>query len=74
MRYVIARIEEHKREMAYRYYITDSMYFMPRNQAPNERFYDLVNSGPPDTRSGDEIAIDIITRAGLVVNNANECI
>ena len=60
--------------MTYRYYITDHMYYASRNQVLNERFFDLVNSGPPDTRSGDEIAIDIITRAGLVVNNTNECI
>ena len=67
-------MEECRREMTYRYYVTDSMYYMSRNQVPNERFYDLINSGPPDTRSGDEIAIDIITRAGLVVSNTNECI
>ena len=67
-------MEEYRREMTYRYYVTDSMYYMSRNQVPNERFYDLINSGPPDTRSGDEIAIDIITRAGLVVSNTNECI
>ena len=67
-------MEEYRREMTYRYYVTDSMYYMSRNQIPSERFYDLVNSGPPDTRSGDEIAIDIITRAGLVVSNTNECI
>lgn len=67
-------MEEYRREMTYRYYVTDSMYYISRNQVPNERFYDLINSGPIDTRSGDEIAVDIITRAGLVVSNTNECI
>ena len=32
-----------------------------------KRFYDVLNPPEEDKRSGEEIAVDIITRAGLVV-------
>lgn len=73
MRYVVARYNEKQRDMAYRIYLTDSFKCIAENTAQSApeghyltaRYYDIINPQPQDNRSGDEIAIDIITRAGL---------
>lgn len=36
------------------------------------RFGDLLEKKEVDNRSGDEIAMDVITKAGLVVKGENE--
>ena len=37
-----------------------------------KRFIDLIEPKPQDTRSGDEIAIDFIKRAGLKIKGSEE--
>ena len=62
--YVIKRLDE---DRLYRYYVTDSLYYMRRNNMLSNRFYDIVNkrTQEQDDRTGDEIAADIINRMGL---------
>lgn len=62
--YVIKRLDE---DRLYRYYVTDSLYYMRRNNMLSNRFYDIVNkrTQEQDNRTGDEIAADIINRMGL---------
>lgn len=69
MRYVMSRYEEYQREMAYRIYVTDSLYLNGQNQRFVKRYSEFIGltQNEVDTRTGDEIAEDIIKRAGLEV-------
>ena len=50
--------------MAYKIYISDTLYQYSQNQRLSMRYIDLLKTRV-DTRSGDEIAIDVINAAGL---------
>ena len=65
MRYVEARIEENYRDEAYRIYVTRSLQLAPRGESLVASYNDIINPKKQDTRTGDEIARDIISRAGL---------
>lgn len=67
MRYVKARYAEYKQSLAYRIYITDSLYYYGNNQRLTKRYIDIVMPEPVDPRSGDEIALDVISRLDLKV-------
>lgn len=67
MRYVMARHDESQREMAYRIFITDSIYYKSQNKYISVRYLDAINKKDVDNRSGDEIALEVISKAGLVV-------
>ena len=75
MRYVIARYKAEQREMAYRIFVTDCLRITTENTAAlskegsyvSKRYYDIINPPPVDDRTGDEIVLDIISRAGLEV-------
>lgn len=75
MRYVIARYKAEQREMAYRIFVTDCLRITTENTADlskegsyiSKRYYDIINPAPVDDRTGDEIVLDIISRAGLEV-------
>ena len=74
MRYAIARYQSQRRELAYRIYVTDCLRIATENTAKTSqgsytaaRFYDIINPKPVDNRSGNEIAADIIKRAGIEV-------
>lgn len=71
MRYVESRYEEYQRDLAYRIYVTDSLYLDAQNKMMNMRYAEIIGlkKTKVDTRSGDEIAEDVIKRAGLEVNN-----
>ena len=51
--------------MAYKIYISDTLYHRAQGQRLNIRYVDLMDQTNIDTRSGDEIATDIIMSAGL---------
>ena len=74
MRYAMARFNQHQRDLAYRIYVTDCLRMATENTAKMSqgaytaaRFYDIINHKPVDNRSGNEIAADIIKRAGIEV-------
>ena len=74
MRYAIARYQSQQRDLAYRIYVTDCLRMATENTAKMSqgsykaaRFYDIINPKPVDNRSGNEIAADIIKRAGIEV-------
>ena len=74
MRYATARFNQHQRDLAYRIYVTDCLRMATENTAKMiqgsytvARFYDIINPKPVDNRSGNEIAADIIKRAGIEV-------
>lgn len=76
MRYAIARYRSHQRDFVYRIYITDCLRIISENTAKmgggsyiTANFYDIINPKPVDNRTGEEIAADIIKRAGIEVIN-----
>lgn len=74
MRYATARFNQHQRDLAYRIYVTDCLRMATENTAKMSqgsytaaRFYDIINPKPVDNRNVEEIAADIIKRAGIEV-------
>ena len=74
MRYAIARYQSQQRDLAYRIYVTDCLRMVTENTAKlsqgtytTARFYDIISPKPVDKRTGEEIASDIIKRAGIEV-------
>lgn len=59
------------RDKAYKAYMSDSAYYMMRGESLATRYTDAITR-KVDTRSGDEIAADIIARAGLSFANPGE--
>ena len=74
MRYATARFNQHQRDLAYRIYVTDCLRMVTENTAKISngsytvaKFSDIINPKPVDNRTGEEIAADIIKRAGIEV-------
>ena len=74
MRYAMARYQSQQRDLAYRIYVTDCLRIISENTAKTgggsyitAKFVDIINPKPVDNRTGEEIAADIIKRAGIEV-------
>ena len=74
MRYAMARFNQHQRDLAYRIYIGDCLRIIGENTANIssgnyiiDKISDIINPKPADNRTGEEIAADIIKRAGIEV-------
>lgn len=65
MRYVEARITEYIREETYRIYITRSLQLAPQGKNIVPTYTDLLKPSKEKPINGDEVVIDIMTRAGL---------
>ena len=55
------------KEAKYRIYVTDSLYFQAEDKRLNVRYYDILFPPKIDNRSGDEIAMDVISSMNLKV-------
>ena len=74
MRYAIARFNQHQRDLAYRIYVAECLRMISENAASGGggsymavKFEDIITPKPVDNRTGEEIAADIIKRAGIEV-------
>lgn len=74
LRYAVTRLKIQQRDMAYRFYVTECLRIITENTTRSSggsfmqaKFSDLINPKPQDDRTGEEIAADIIKRAGLEV-------
>lgn len=74
MRYAIARYQSQQRDLAYRIYVSDCLRIISENTAKTgggsyitATLSDIINPEPVDKRTGEEIAADIIKRAGIEV-------
>ena len=74
MRYAVARYKTYQREVAYRIYVTDCLRMMTENTARfakgnyiTKRYADFLKNPVRNNRTGEEIAADVIKKAGLVV-------
>lgn len=65
MRYVNAKYDERVQEQAYRIYVTNSLYYMADNKRISRTYNEIIHPKPEDKRTGDEIALDVMQRAGL---------
>ena len=65
MRYVEARIEENRRDEAYRIFVTKSLQLIPQSMYLTTDFKDVLKPQEADNRTGDEIAADVMKAAGL---------
>ena len=54
-------------EKAYRLYIADSLFYNGKQQTLTIRYCDIIDKSKPDSRTGDEIALEIIQKHGLKV-------
>lgn len=71
MRYVLARFNKEARERAYRIYICESLFAHGENKRLSMHYADMIKRGnrKVDNRTGDEIAIDVIQRFGLRIED-----
>ena len=74
MRYAIARYQSQQRDLAYRIYVAECLRMVTENTAKISngsytvaKFEDIINPKPVENRTGEEIAADIIKRAGIEV-------
>ena len=74
MRYAMARYKSQQRDLAYRIYVSDCLRIISENTAKmfggsyiTAKLSDIINPKPADNRTGEEIAADIIKRAGIEV-------
>ena len=74
MRYAMARYQSQQRDLAYRIYVSDCLRIISENTAKmgggsyiTAKLADILNPKPVDNRTGEEIAADIIRRAGIEV-------
>ena len=58
-------MDEFSRDEAYRFYVTRSLQIAPRGESLVKTYHEMLKPQPVDNRSGDEIVIDIMKRAGL---------
>jgi DNA-binding cell septation regulator SpoVG len=52
-------------EWEYRYYVADSLQAMPQNKYKVHSLKEILHPKEEDTRSGDDIAEDVMRKAGL---------
>ena len=71
MKYMVARFLQETEDLSYRIYTTDMLRVVAMGQRIQsvQRYAELIDHAPKDTRSGDEIAADVIQRCGLKVKN-----
>ena len=62
MRYAVARFEQEQKALAYCVYVTDALRCAAMGQYPKMRFLDILNMKQQDTRTGEQIAVDVIRR------------
>lgn len=70
--YCVSRYKHKQEEKQYRVYITDALMVIANNTARafggstvTMRYLDIIQPQEPDPRTGDDIAVDLIQRAGL---------
>lgn len=65
-----AYIAQYLEDMAYRVYVSDSLFLYARNKTKNERFYEWIRP-KKDDRDAQDIIADTIKNAGLIVKKGD---
>ncbi len=58
-------MNSHIDEDVYRNYVANSLQCIPQNKYIPTSYYDIIHKVEVDDRTGDEIAIEVITTLGL---------
>ena len=58
-------MDEYNRDKAYRIFVTKSLQLIPQSKFITKDFNAFLKPQKIDMRSGDDIALDIMKRAGL---------
>lgn len=69
MFYLKSKIKKEREKAVYHKYVADSLYCLQVGDRQMNNAYSDIVDNKIDTRSGEEIAADIIKRAGLKVVN-----
>lgn len=82
MKYMVARFFQDYEDLAYRVYTTDTLQLIASNtgltvattsqgkvlgKSFEKRYADLLDRAPQETRTGEEIVLEVVTRCGLKV-------
>jgi hypothetical protein len=64
---MIAKINSDIRDWTYRHYVANSLRYLAKGEGEYllPTLYEALHPKPVDNRTGDEIAIDVIKKAGL---------
>lgn len=63
-----AKYVMYQKELAYRIYVSDSLFYQAENKRLTKRYLELIaKPEKEDRRTGDEIARDVIERLNLKV-------
>ena len=65
MKYVVATRNSHINDLKYRYYVANSLRNIPQGKYCQATFDKVLNPKPVDTRTGDQIVMDLIKKHGL---------
>ena len=60
-----AKVAEDDERTAYRAYVTESLRLQGEKKYFQRSWLDIIDPKPVDTRSGDEIAMQVVKNAGL---------
>lgn len=62
--HILNTIKQENEQRAFRYYVTDTLYFMAHNKAPARRFSELMEETrrPPETRTAQDIKLTMLEK------------
>lgn len=60
--YITRKLQEEAEEMKFRVYVSDSLYFIPRNKALGVKYSELLKTKKVSQQTGDQIAEGVIRR------------
>lgn len=67
MRYLLSRMKSDRAERIYRIYVTDSLFYQARGGFLKERYVDILDKKPQETRKAEDIISDVTSRLGIKV-------
>lgn len=62
---MIAKFNSHVEEVKYRNYVADILYWRGQGQTLTITYDEFLHPKPVDNRTGDEIALEVISTLGL---------
>ena len=67
VKYLLAKLVYESTEWEYKYYVADSLQCIPQSKYKVHSLREIMTPANIDSRSGEEIAIDIINKAGITI-------
>lgn len=67
VKYLLAKLVYESTEWEYKYYVADSLQNIPQSKHKVHSLKEILTPMDVDTRSGDDIARDVINNAGITI-------